>query len=88
MDLKHSIHAGTRAMTDETDSVKRMEKLLSLIDYIAGLSQPEFQKIYQQALPIIEHNRKRFFSTAFQEELILEMRTNMELALLKQNQGH
>jgi hypothetical protein len=72
----------------ETDSVKRMEKLLSLIDYIAGLSQPEFQKIYQQALPIIEHNRKRFFSTAFQEELILEMRTNMELALLKQNQGH
>jgi len=72
----------------ETDSVKRMEQLLSLMDHIAGLSQQKFQEIYQRALPIIEHNRKRFFSTAFQEELILEMRTNIAQALLKQNQGH
>jgi hypothetical protein len=72
----------------ETDSVKRMEKLLSLIDHIAGLSQPDFQEIYQRAMPIIEHNRKRFFSTAFQDELLLEMRTNMTQALLKQNQRH
>ena len=72
----------------ETDSVKRMTQLLSLIDQIAGQSQQEFQKMYQKAVPIIEHNRKRFFSTAFQEELLLEMRTNMAEALLKQNQCH
>jgi hypothetical protein len=72
----------------EIDSIKRMKQLLSLIDHLARLPQQEFQEIYQQALPIIEHNRKRFFSTAFQEDLILEMRTNMTQALLKQNQGH
>ena len=72
----------------ELDSAKRMAQLLLLIDHISGLSQQEFEKIYQQAMPIIEHNRKRFFSTAFQEDLILEMRTNMKKALLKQNQGH
>ena len=72
----------------ETDSVKRMTQLFSLIDYLAGLSQQKFQEIYQRAMPIIEHNRKRFFNTAFQEELLLEMRTNMSRALLKQNQSH
>lgn len=72
----------------EVDSVKRMKQLLSLIDHLAGLSLQEFQEIYQRAMPIIEHNRKRFFSTAFQEELLLEMRTNMSQALLKQNQSH
>jgi len=72
----------------EIDSAKRMTQLLALIDHIAGLSQQQFQDIYQRAMPIIEHNRKRFFSTAFQEELILEMCTNMEKALLKQNQSH
>lgn len=72
----------------ESDPAKRMTQLLSLIDSIAGLSQKEFQALYQQAMPIIEHNRKRFFSTAFQEDLILEMRTNMTQALLKQNQRH
>jgi hypothetical protein len=72
----------------EIDSNKRMAQLLLLIDHIAGLSQSEFQTLYQRALPIIEHNRKRFFSTAFQAQLLLEMRINMTQALLKQNQSH
>jgi hypothetical protein len=72
----------------ELDSEIRMNKLLTLIDHIANMSIDEFRVVYQQALFAIEHNRKRFFSTAFQEDLILEMRTNMEKALLKQNQGH
>ena len=72
----------------EINSDKRMEQLLSLIDHIAGLPQQRFQEIYQRAMPIIEHNRKRFFSTAFQDELLLEMRTNMTQALLKQYQRH
>jgi hypothetical protein len=72
----------------EIDSSKRMSKLLALIDHIANLSLSEFQAVYARAMPIIEHNRKRFFSTAFQDDLLLEMRTNMQQALLEQNQGH
>jgi len=72
----------------ETDAEKRLDQLLSLIDHIANMSSDEFQEIYQRAMPIIEHNRKRFFSTAFQDDLILEMRTNMSQVLFEQNQRH
>lgn len=72
----------------EIDPEKRMEQLLNLIDHLMELPVDKFQEIYQLASPVIEHNRKRFFSTEFQDDLIREMRQNISQALLEQNQGH
>jgi len=81
-------HCWDESYDHETDSTKRMSLLLELIDQLANMSQDKFQDLYQQALPVIEHNRKRFFSKEFQDDLLLELRTNMDRALLEQNQGH
>jgi len=72
----------------ETDATKRMKLLLDLIDHLAGLSESEFQHIYKKSLPIIEHNRQRFFSSEFQDHLISEMNTNIDRALFEQDQRH
>jgi hypothetical protein len=72
----------------ETNAIKRMELLLDLIDHLAGLSESDFQHIYKKSLPIIEHNRQRFFSSEFQDHLISEMTTNITRALLEQDQRH
>ena len=72
----------------EPDSTVRMSKLLQLISNLATMSQELFEDLYQRALPVIRHNRQRFFDMAFQDDLISEMRTNMNTALLKQNQRH
>jgi hypothetical protein len=72
----------------EYDATKRMKLLLDLIDHLVDMPDTEFQHMYEKSLPIIEHNRQRFFSQEFQDDLILEMRTNLERALLEQNQRH
>lgn len=72
----------------EKDSTQRMAKLLALIDQHASMPLEEFKQLYEKTLPIIEHNRQRFFSAEFQNDLIHEMRNNMTVALLKQNQCH
>lgn len=72
----------------ENDSDQRMSKLLDLIDNIASLSVQEFHNLYQRLLPVIKHNRQRFYSEKFQDDLILELQLNMERALFEQNQGH
>jgi len=72
----------------ENDSDQRMSKLLDLIDNIASMSAKEFHDLYQRLLPVIEHNRQRFYSEKFQDDLILELRLNMERALFEQNQCH
>lgn len=72
----------------EQDSNIRMSKLLQLIDSLANMPINEFEDLYQRAVPIIRHNRQRFFDMAFQDDLISEMLTNINAALLKQNQRH
>jgi len=72
----------------EMDSNTRMQKILRLIDQLAEMSDREFDELYEKSLPLVEYNRQRFFSQSFQDELILEMRTNLERALLEQNQRH
>ncbi len=72
----------------ESDHIVRMKKLLKLIDSLAKMPKNQFKKIFEKAIPIIAHNRNRFFSQEFQDDLILEMRTNMAQALFKQYQRH
>ena len=72
----------------EPDSKRRMGKLLDLITDLATIDQDRFKDLCEKSLPIIDHNRKRFFSEEFQNALINEMRSNFSLALLEQNQGH
>jgi hypothetical protein len=65
----------------ETDSEKRMCMILSLIDSLAFKNDCEFRGLYQKCLPIVQHNRKRFYSQEFQDQCILEFHTNMKAAL-------
>lgn len=69
-----------------TDSSLRKAKLLSLIDHLAEMSAEEFQNVYRKALPAIQHNRRRFYETAFQVDLYSEMTTNVESALRLQQE--
>jgi hypothetical protein len=69
----------------ETDSKKRMISIFSLINSLASKSDDEFFKIYQECLPIIEHNRARFYSQDFQDMLLSEFHANMSVALAEQN---
>jgi hypothetical protein len=72
----------------ETDHDKRMQKILQVIDTVASMDQQSYSTIYQQCLPIIDHNRRRFFSQAFQDHLMAEMTLNINQCLFEQNKGH
>lgn len=66
------------------DPQERYRKLISLIKHLAAIPPLEFREIYDKCLPIIEHNRKHFFSENFQEQLVEEMMSNHARAREKQ----
>jgi hypothetical protein len=67
----------------ESDAHLRMNMILSEIDKISRLSDQEFAEIYQDMLPVIDHNRKWFFSDSFQDRMIKEMYDNFDSAFEK-----
>jgi len=69
----------------ETDSDRRLEMIVELINTLAALSDSQFQKMYEKTLPIIAHNRKWFYSEKFYDILIGELETNIETAIKKSN---
>jgi len=70
----------------ETDANVRMSMILTEIDKISRLTEKEFSEIYQDMLPVIDHNRKWFFSDHFQDTLIKEMNSNFRLAFEKRQE--
>ena len=72
----------------EFNSKKRLEKLLDLVDFLGDMSTEKFSRVYQKTLPIIAHNRQRFFDMALQDQLLAEMQKNLQTALLEQDQRH
>lgn len=67
----------------EPDAQIRMSMILSEIDKISRLSNQDFSEIYQGMLPVIDHNRKWFFSDSFQDRLVKEMFGNFDSAFQK-----
>lgn len=64
----------------EPDSDRRMEMLIDLTNKLSCLSQAEYQRIYEKCLPIVEHNRKRFFSQDFIDFCWHELESNFHTA--------
>lgn len=71
-----------------TDHACRKREILSLIDHLAAMSREEFYTLYQKTLPIITHNRDRFFSVAFQQDLMREMHTNFDCAMHRREEHY
>lgn len=64
----------------------RKQKILNLVDSLAALPAEQFKELYQDLLPIIDHNRKHFYSKEFQDLLWNELQKNCSEALLKQQE--
>lgn len=69
----------------EQDHDRRMQMLVDLVNKIASLSSDQYRKLYQKCLPIIEHNRKRFFSSDFMNHCWQELETNWQHAIETRN---
>ena len=69
----------------EPDSKRRMEMVIDLITYLCNLSESDFFKIYEKTIPILEHNRKWFYSEKFYKILINELESNLESAFSRRD---
>jgi len=58
---------------DETDDIRRIEKVTDLLKHLNNLSISERHEIHQACLPIVEHNYKHFYSGAFTDILWTEL---------------
>jgi len=59
----------------ETDDIRRIEKVTSLLKDLNNLSVSERQQIHQACLSIVEHNYNHFYSGAFANTLWTELNT-------------
>ena len=58
---------------EETDDVKRIERVTQLLKDINGLSVRERQRIHSACLPAVEHNFNHFYNGGFTEVLWREL---------------
>ena len=70
----------------EKDPELRMAKLINLVGDLYKMPQDEFQSVMEQCRPIIEHNRRHFFSDEFEDILLDELHTNYQKAIDEQQQ--
>lgn len=73
-------HIWSEAYDNEQDHGCRMQMLVELVKSLHSLSAEEYQILYQKCLPIIAHNRKRFFSSEFMDHCWKELETNWMVA--------
>lgn len=57
---------------------KRMLLLSKLVDDLASMTSDEFKEVFRRCLPIIDHNRKWFFSQNFMDNCWQELHQNFE----------
>lgn len=69
---------------EETDSNTRLQMVIQLIQKLSLLSERKLQEMYRNMIPILTHNRKRFYSAEFQNFVIQEMFANFNQALAQQ----
>lgn len=70
----------------EVDAQRRMDKALDLIYSIASMTRMEFIELYEKILPILDHNRRWFYSDDFRNMLLDELESNMSSALEQQRE--
>lgn len=70
----------------ETDHDRRMHMLIDLVKSIAAMPADQYQSLYQQCLPVIEHNRKRFYSQEFMDHCWHELEGNWQQAVSSREQ--
>lgn len=58
---------------DETDDIKRVEKVTRLLKDLDNLSVAERQQIHRACLPVIEHNFEHFYGTGLENILWPEL---------------
>ena len=63
------------------DPIQRLEAVVKLMQSLAKLSAEEKQHLYSKLAPICEHNKRRFFSQEFFDQVLEEFHTNLD-------QGH
>lgn len=56
----------------------RIKKIANLLEYLCGLSVQQRQTIFQQCMPIIEHNWNHFYHGGFESVLWAEMTAMLE----------
>jgi hypothetical protein len=61
----------------EKDTVKRLEKVISTMQQIKNLSESDWQEINK----IAAHNRSRFFSEDFANQVLNELKSNLDPAV-------
>lgn len=66
------------------DSKTRKKLVLNLVNDLLLMSAQQFRNLYKELLPIIDYNRRRFFSKEFQELLWEELERNCSESLAKQ----
>jgi len=64
----------------ETDSVKRLEKIISSMKQIQQLPGQEFEDFLQAVKIIADYNKKHFFSDQFFDTLKSELKNNLDQA--------
>jgi len=57
----------------ETDDLRRLEKIARLLTELDGLSQRELQDLYRATLPSVQHNFYHFYNGGFEQILWLEL---------------
>ena len=70
----------SEAYDREPDADRRMKMLVDLTHDLADLSQDQYHELYEKCLPIIQHNRQRFFSARFMDDCWQELETNWRTA--------
>lgn len=62
---------------EETNDIKRIEKIGKLLKDIDNMSTADKQKIHKQCLPIVEHNYNHFYHGGFEDILWSELSNMM-----------
>jgi hypothetical protein len=64
----------------ETDSLKRLEKIIQAMKHIQNLQGQELEKFLQGIQQIAEFNKKHFFSQEFVDLVTCELKNNLQTA--------
>ena len=63
------------------DPVKRLEAIVKLMQSLANLSDSEKHQLYANLATVCEHNKRRFFSKEFFDQVVNEFSTNVNQSL-------
>ena len=70
----------------ETDSKKRMAKIMEVVEYITHLDEDTYRKKMDYAQNIAIRNQRHFFSQRFENELLGELHSNLDKAIAARNE--